>query len=128
MLRGKLVAKSWFSSSQLHHVPKFFKDVTVVPFIDPTGLHEGFTIKLDKRTLSTADGHRYFLPSELLAHIVCMEFYSQKDYIVSTSMPMVDLDHQFGFTKSAVDFVHSPLLQQTAIARLCRFIKGDTAW
>lgn len=90
MLRTSTALKRAFSLSQLHHVPKFYKEVNVAPFVDPTATHEGFTVKLDTKTLSTADGHRYFVPSALLAHVVCLEFAAQQDYIVINSMPLVD--------------------------------------
>ena len=35
---------------------------------------------------------------------------------------------QFGITKSAVDFIKSDIQQEVSISRLCRFVKGDTAW
>jgi chaperone required for assembly of F1-ATPase len=81
--------KRAFSSGALHHVKKFYKNATVVPYSDASGQHLGYSVKLDKKSLSTADGHRYFVPNAWLAHLVSLEFLSQKDYIVSTSMPLV---------------------------------------
>lgn len=49
-------------------------------------------------------------------------YHSQLDADGNSKWP------KFGLTKSAVDFYHSPLLQQNSVARLCKFIKGDTAW
>ena len=76
-------------STRLHHVTKFYKDAVVVPFADPAADLTGFSVRLDKKSLTTADGHRYFVPSPWLAHVVCLEFLAQKDYIIASSMPMV---------------------------------------
>ena len=99
MIPRRLLTARFSNISTVHHVRKFYKEVKVVPFDD--GSETSFTVKLDDRTMKTADGHKYFVPSETLAHIVAMEFYSQKDYIISSSMPLVsyfDLvrDHQIG--------------------------------
>lgn len=80
-------------SQSLHHVAKFYKDASVLPYHNALSPSDsGFTVKLDKKTLSTADGHKYFLQSESLAHLVALEFLAQKDYIVSSSMPLVRLE------------------------------------
>ena len=87
MIPRRLLTGRFSNISSVHHVRKFYKEVHVVPF--ENGLDGGFTVKLDKRGLKTADGHKYFTPSETLAHLVAMEFHSQKDYIISSSMPLV---------------------------------------
>lgn len=75
------------SMTSVHHVNKFYKNATVERFQEE-GI-SGYTVKLDGRSSRTADGHKYFLPTETLAHLVSIEFLSQQDYIVSSSMPLV---------------------------------------
>ena len=79
-----------FSSTSLTsvpHVKKFYKSVGVEPHAESGKNY--YTVKLDKRSTKTPDGHKFFVPAEPLAHLVAMEFMSQKDYIVSSSLPLV---------------------------------------
>lgn len=74
-------------------MPKFYKDASVLPYHNALSPNDsGFTVKLDKKTLSTADGHKYFLQNEALAHLVALEFMVQKEYVVSSSMPLVGFE------------------------------------
>ena len=83
-----LISRRFSSIGTLHHVPKFYKRATVESVEDDEG-GRGYTVKLDQRSLKTADGHRYVLPSPTVAHIVALEFMSQKQYIVAATMPLV---------------------------------------
>ncbi len=74
--------------SATHHVRKFYKNVTIEPFVEADD--KGFTVRLDGRSAKTADGHKYFVPTEYLAHLVALEFLAQEEYIVANSMPLVD--------------------------------------
>ena len=106
------------SISHVHHVSKFYKEIGVVPFEHDD--RPMSTVILDQRHLKSADGHKYFVPNPTLAHIVSMEFASQRDYIVMNTLPM------YGITRSAVDMYHSEMLQQISIDRMCRFMRLDS--
>lgn len=96
MLRSALTRR--FSSiGSFHHVPKFYKQA-IVEKMPSDDLENGHTVKLDQRTLKSAEGRKYVVPNGLLAHLVALEFLAQKDYIVGATMPLVDA----GLTSSAL--------------------------
>lgn len=71
----------------LNHVRKFYKEVN----IEPLETKEGhFKVLLDSRKLRTPDGHLFSIPSKPLAYLVAKEFELQKDYIRTSSMPLVN--------------------------------------
>lgn len=102
---------------------KFYKNAAVEEYQPEEGLDfEGthWTVTLDGKKLKTPDGHRFFVPSKILAEIVAMEFNSQVDYLKTSSMPM------FGISKAAIDVQQSQKLKENSFLRLAKFIKFDT--
>jgi ATP12 chaperone protein len=80
--------------SSTHHVKKFYTKVEPYPFETPAENDRAansnlWTVKLDGKTLKTADKHKYFVPNEILARMVAMEFYQQHEYIISATLPLV---------------------------------------
>ena len=80
--------------SSVQHVSKFYTKAEACPyekkdFAKTIGGRQLWTVKLDGRTLRTADKHEYFVPSELLARMITMEFYQQHEYIISATLPLV---------------------------------------
>ena len=80
--------------SSVQHVSKFYTKAEACPyekkdFATTIGGRQLWTVKLDGRTLRTADKHEYFVPSELLARMITMEFYQQHEYIISATLPLV---------------------------------------
>lgn len=137
-LQTRGVSRQFSSSggglSSVQHVQKFYKKAEASVFEQPAGIAVPFegklwTVKLDGRILRTAEKHLYFVPNEVLARMVTLEFYQQHDYIISATLPLVSSspNPQFGITKSAVDVYHSKILQENSVFRLCKFIKGDSA-
>lgn len=74
MFRRYTISRLFSGLSQVHHVKKFYKKVTVEPFNEDGA--KGYTVKLDGRGAKSPDGHKFFVPTEPLAHLIAMEFLS----------------------------------------------------
>ena len=81
------LAREFSSLKSLHHVKKFYKRVEVVPYIE--GPITAYTVKLDGKSLKTADGHKYFVANKILGNLVAVEFHCQKEHIVGATLPLV---------------------------------------
>lgn len=80
------VIKRKFSGSRLNHVQRFYKEVNVEKYEEKEG---HYRVLLDSRRIKTPDGHPYYLPSKALAYMIAKEFDLQKEYIKTSSMPLV---------------------------------------